>query len=177
VLQVELPSSIAGVPCYPSKLLKTKEGYAVRVMSRRTVICIFASVVASPIATSISSSAGGRTLAIKGYDPVAYFKLGKPTLGLPEFEYEWDEHRYRFSSAEHRDLFKADPLRYAPQFANFCTMALTRGKVVEANPEYWLISGGNLFVFSQPLGPELFQQALVENLNKATQNRALIHKR
>src|ERR1700739_3064213 len=36
-------------------------------------------------------------LAIKGYDPVAYFTDGKPTHGLPEIEYEWDEHRYRFA--------------------------------------------------------------------------------
>ena len=32
-------------------------------------------------------------LAIKGYDPVAYFTEGKPTPGVPEIEYEWDEHR------------------------------------------------------------------------------------
>jgi hypothetical protein len=64
-------------------------------------------------------------LAIKGYDPVAYFTVGKPAHGLPEIEYQWDEHRYRFSSAEHRELFRADPVRYAPQFANFSAMALT----------------------------------------------------
>jgi len=119
----------------------------------------------------------GVQLAIKGYDPVAYFTLGNPTRGVPEIAYEWDEHRYHFARAEHRELFKADPVRYAPQFADFCTMALTRGKVVEANPEYWLISGGNLFIFSQPIGPELFQQAQAENLSKANQNRALIQKR
>src|SRR6185369_4635558 len=39
-------------------------------------------------------------LAIKGYDPVAYFTIGSPTRGLPEIEYEWDEQSYRFASAE-----------------------------------------------------------------------------
>ena len=77
-------------------------------------------------ATSLLSSATAparaqeSALAIKGYDPVAYFTDGKPARGLPEFEYEWDEQRYRFASAEHRELFKADPVRYAPQFGNFC---------------------------------------------------------
>src|SRR5215212_4333949 len=61
-----------------------------------------------------SLAAEGKPLAIKGYDPVAYFKLGKPAHGLPDFELEWDEHRYNFVSAENRELFKADPIRYAP---------------------------------------------------------------
>ena len=76
----------------------------------------------------------------------------KPTPGLPEFEYEWDDHRYRFATAEHRDLFKADPVRYAPQFGNFCAMALAKGELVVANPENWLISDGKLYVFGKPPG-------------------------
>jgi hypothetical protein len=28
-------------------------------------------------------------LAIKGYDPVAYFTDGKPMRGLPDIAYEW----------------------------------------------------------------------------------------
>lgn len=116
-------------------------------------------------------------LAIKGYDPVAYFTLGRPMPGLPGLEYEWDEHRYRFARPEHRDLFKADPLRYAPQFANFCAMALTRGEIHEANPEYWLISDGKLYIFGEPAGPERFRQALTENVLKANQNKALMHRR
>ena len=65
----------------------------------------------------------------RAIDPVAYFTIGKPCArACPEIEYEWDEHRYRFSRAEHRELFKADPVRYAPQFANFCAMALSMGE-------------------------------------------------
>lgn len=74
--------------------------------------------------TSLPSVAVDAPLAIKGYDPVAYLTEGKPTRGLPEFEYQWDEHRYQFASAQHRDMFKADPVHYAPQFGNFCAMAL-----------------------------------------------------
>ena len=54
-------------------------------------------------------------LALKGYDPVAYFTDGRPTLGKAEFEYAWDEVRYRFASDEHMKMFRADPDRYAPQ--------------------------------------------------------------
>ena len=115
--------------------------------SRRNAFRLALLVAASPLVTSIPSAATDVPLAIKGYDPVAYFTDGKPTRGAPEFEYQWDEHRYRFASAEHRDLFKADPVHYAPQFGNFCAMALALGKVVVANPENWLVSDNKLYVF------------------------------
>ena len=116
-------------------------------------------------------------LAIQGYDPVAYFTLGRPTRGLPDIEYEWDEYRYRFASTGHRDLFKADPVRYAPQFENTCTMALIRGEIHEANPEYWLISDGGLYLFGARVGVQSFQRDLSGNIIRANQNRALIRQR
>ena len=115
-------------------------------------------------------------LAIKGYDPVAYFKVGRPVEGLPKYEYKWDELRYRFSREENLKLFKADPVRYAPQFANFCAMALTRGELVEADPKNWLISDGKLYVFGKTIGPGLFRKNLDQNVAKANQNRPLISK-
>src|SRR5262245_39570296 len=114
---------------------------AVQRLSRRDAVCLLALLGAVPHTRALAGAAtDGPPLAIKGYDPVAYFTLGKPAAGLPAIEYEWDEQRYRFARPEHRDLFKADPVRYAPQFAGFCAAALTRGQVDEANPEYWLIS-------------------------------------
>jgi len=117
-------------------------------------------------------------LAIKGYDPVAYFTDGKPTLGLASIEHEWDGRIYRFASAEHRDRFKADPARYAPQFGNFCAMALSMGQVVVADPENWLVSDGKLYVFGKPApaGPALFQKDLAGNIAKANQSRAILPK-
>jgi hypothetical protein len=136
-------------------------------------------LAASPLvgAPSRPFAAESVPLAIKGYDPVAYFTVGKPTRGLPELEHEWDERRYRFSRAEHRELFKADPVRYAPQFADFCAMALSLGEIVVADPEIWLVSNGRLYIFGKPAGPDLFKQDLARNLSKANQNRALVQKR
>src|SRR6266446_4122172 len=73
---------------------------------------------------------------------------------------------------------KADPARYAPQFGNFCAMALSKGEIVVADPENWLISDGKLYVFGKaaPAGPALFQQNLAENMAKANQNRPILPK-
>jgi YHS domain-containing protein len=149
-------------------------------LSRRNAIRLGLLVAASRLVTSAPSLAADKmSLAIKGYDPVAYFTLGRPVRGRPEFEYEWDELRYNFSSAEHRELFKADPVRYAPQFGIYCAMALSNGELDEANPENWLISDGKLYIFNKaaPMGPALFQKDLAGNIARANQNRVLIEKR
>jgi YHS domain-containing protein len=127
-------------------------------------------LTASAGAEAKRSAADDVPLAIHGYDPVAYFSDGKPTRGRPEFAYDWDGYRYRFSSAAHRDLFRANPVRYAPQFANFCAMALSRGEVLEANPAYWLISDGKLYLFGKPGGPERFRRGLAGHIAQATRN-------
>jgi hypothetical protein len=149
-------------------------------LSRRSVMCGFVLLSAGVIcATAARSMAAEEVpLAIKGYDPVAYFTDSKPVRGLPEIEYKWDEYRYRFSSAEHRELFKADPVRFAPQFGNFCAMALSKGEIVVADPENWLIADGKLYVFGKPApaGPVLFQENLAENMANAHQNRPILPK-
>jgi YHS domain-containing protein len=145
--------------------------------SRRNAIRLMLSAASSTLATAVSSNAAEKApLAIQGYDPVAYFTDAKPTRGLPEFKYEWDEHSYRFASATHRELFKADPVRYAPQFADFCAMSLAQREIVEADPENWLISEGKLYLFGKSIGPELFQEDLAANVARANQNRDLIGK-
>ena len=145
--------------------------------SRRTALHL-GLLAALALVPSLPSHAMDMPLAIQGYDPVAYFTDGKPARGTAEFEYQWDEHTYRFASMEHRELFKAEPVRYAPQFGNFCAMALAVGRIVVANPENWLISEGKLYVFGSPApaGPALFQKDLAGNITKANQNRPMLPK-
>jgi len=146
-------------------------------ITRRHAARALALITAFELIPSLPATAANEfPLAIKGYDPVAYFTVGKPTAGLAEFEYAWDERRYRFANAENRELFKAEPVRYAPQFGNFCAMALSLGQLVEADPENWLVSDGKLYVFGKPApaGPALFQKDLAHNVAKANQNRPLL---
>jgi hypothetical protein len=148
-------------------------------LSRRSVLLLTAVTMALPL-DGVTSPADAQEvpLAIKGYDPVAYFTDGKPVPGRAEFEFEWDDRRWRFASAEHRDLFKASPVRYAPQFGNYCAMALALNQVVVADPENWLISDGKLYVFGKPApaGPVLFEKDLAGNINKANSNRTILPK-
>jgi hypothetical protein len=84
-------------------------------------------------------------VAIHGYDTVAYFTEGKPTKGKGEFEETWEDARWRFASATNRDLFKANPERYAPQYGGYCSAGLATGEYANGNPEAWNIVDGKLY--------------------------------
>jgi len=58
-------------------------------------------------------------VAIKGYDPVAYFTEGEAVKGKRTFSYVWNEAKWYFASAANRDLFASDPERYAPQYGGY----------------------------------------------------------
>jgi len=90
---------------------------------------------------------GGEGPALQGYDPVAYFTMGKAMKGTEEFNHDWLGASWHFVSAEHRDLFAADPTKYAPQHGGYCSVGATGGGTYSANPESWRIVDGKLYLF------------------------------
>lgn len=84
--------------------------------------------------------------AIRGYDPVAYFTVGKPVVGKEEFVYNWNNANWFFSSKQHLDLFKANPAKYAPQYGGYCAYGLSRGYKASTVPEAWTIDNGKLYL-------------------------------
>jgi YHS domain-containing protein len=65
-------------------------------------------------------------VAIKGYDPVAYFTDAKPVEGNGDFTFEWNGAKWRFANAEHLAAFKAAPEKYAPQYGGYCAWAVSQ---------------------------------------------------
>ena len=92
------------------------------------------------------------TVAIKGYDPVAYFEQGRPVKGVPSLAHDFDDRRYLFSSAKHRDLFAANPERYVPQFHGLCAAGLADGRIVEPDPTAFVVRDGKLYLFQGSKG-------------------------
>jgi YHS domain-containing protein len=138
---------------------------------RDSSICLVAITVLVLLAlTAMPSQSKEPWLAIGGYDPVAYFTQSRATRGDTRYEYVWDDARYHFVSAQNRDLFKASPERYAPQFPGYCAMSLVEGVKVEPNPENWLIADGKLYLFGKPIGPERFSANIDQNIALANEN-------
>lgn len=84
--------------------------------------------------------------AIKGYDPVAYFKLGMPARGKPEHAVMHAGATWLFSSAEHKALFEQAPDKYAPAYGGYCAYGVSRGYLVKIEPEAWSIHEGRLYL-------------------------------
>jgi YHS domain-containing protein len=109
-------------------------------------------------------------IALKGYDPVAYFTLSTPTPGVAEYDYVYDGVRYYFANARHRDLFKANPEKYAPQFGGNCANNMANGVRRDSDPTVWVIIGDKLYVFAGSAGAERFRKDAETAALKASAN-------
>ena len=87
----------------------------------------------------------GTPLALHGFDPVAYFTVGKPLQGNAKLVASHNGAAYYFASQENLDTFKANPAKYAPQFGGYCAYGVSVGKKFDGNPNFWKIEGGKLY--------------------------------
>jgi YHS domain-containing protein len=85
-------------------------------------------------------------LALTGYDPVSYFSGSAPTDGKARFTAQHNGLTYRFATAENRDIFLAEPARYAPQFDGYCAYGVSRGYKVGVDPLAYRVVEGKLYV-------------------------------
>lgn len=85
-------------------------------------------------------------VAIKGYDPVAYFTEGRPVLGDPAVTAEFDGATWRFATPEHRRAFLAYPSRYEPEYGGFCAYGAAKGRKTDIDPAAFSIIGGRLYL-------------------------------
>lgn len=85
-------------------------------------------------------------VAIKGYDPVAYFVDGAPTKGDPAFTSAYEGATWQFANAANRDLFAADPAKYAPAYGGWCAYGMAQGGKVPIDPAAWSIVDGTLYL-------------------------------
>lgn len=85
-------------------------------------------------------------VAIHGYDPVAYFTQGKPVAGRSDINHTWKGAIWYFSTPENRDLFKANPTQYAPQYGGYCAWAVSQNYTADIDPKAWTIVNGKLYL-------------------------------
>ena len=118
-----------------------------------------------PVYTGTFSS-----LAVSGYDPVAYFTEGKPVEGSSDFEYEWNGATWRFANQANLDAFKANPETYAPQFGGYCAWAVSQGYTASADPEAWRIVNDKLYLNYSKGVQAKWEQDVPGNIAKGNQN-------
>ena len=113
-------------------------------ISRRLLIALFACITASPLVAGEYFEVDG--VALRGYDPVAYFVEGHPVKGLPAHSYRYRDSLFLFSTAENQKKFVSDPAKYAPQFGGFCALGTANGYKVKTEPDAFKVVGGKLYL-------------------------------
>jgi YHS domain-containing protein len=109
-------------------------------------------------------------VAIEGYDTVAYFTDGKATKGSEEFAYDWLGATWYFANAEHRDLFAAKPVQYAPQYGGHCALGAAFGEnTANIDPEAWSIVKGKLYLQYSKGGRDVWEQDSADMIAAADQ--------
>jgi hypothetical protein len=98
-------------------------------------------------------------VAIKGYDPVAYFTQSKAVLGDPGISAEWLGAEWHFASSQDRDLFIANPIRYAPQYGGHCADGVAYGEnapTINIDPTAWVVINDKLYLNYDPSAAKEF---------------------
>jgi YHS domain-containing protein len=84
-----------------------------------TVFFTWSFILIACSAQVVPINAGADGVALKGYDPVAYFTMGLPVKGHKEFQFEWKNTKWLFANSEHLTLFQENPEKYAPQYGGY----------------------------------------------------------
>ena len=109
-------------------------------------------------------------VAIKGYDPVAYFTEGEPVPGDPALTAEFDGATWRFTSPEHRRAFLAHPTRYEPEYGGFCAYGTAQGRKTDIDPAAFSIIGGRLYLNASLQVRTIWRSDLLHAIAEADRN-------
>lgn len=83
--------------------------------------------------------------AIKGYDPVAFFVESKAVKGVKEVTYDWNGATWHFATKKNKDLFVANPEKYAPQYGGYCAYGTADGHKAPTETDTWTIDNNKLY--------------------------------
>lgn len=88
------------------------------------------------------------SVAIQGYDPVAYFTQNKAIAGSKNFSHTHQGVVYYFATKANLEAFKHNADKYEPQYGGWCAYAMgATGEKVEVDPETFKLLDGKLYLF------------------------------
>lgn len=157
-----------------AQILRSNEKNTVRAI---LIVVVFYLLTLSPALAIETINKTSDSVAIKGYDPVAYFTDGKPVKGNRALEYVWTGAKWHFSSAAHKDLFIRNPAQYAPKYGGYCAYAVSLGTVADIDPEAWNIVAGKLYLNLSKKIQYKWSKDIPGNIKKADQKWPAILKK
>ncbi len=145
-----------------------QEIYIVKTLIACVVVLLFSSFTFAEKSVKPVNAKDG--IAIRGYDAVAYFTSSKPVKGSEKYQHSWNGATWHFSNEENRKLFAAAPEKYAPQFGGYCAYAASRDYIYDADPEFWKIVDGKLYLNYNADAKKEWEKDIPENIKKGNEN-------
>jgi len=108
--------------------------------------------------------------AIKGFDTVAYFTMGKSVKGNADISVMWKGVIWRFANQAHREQFEANPRAFAPQYGGYCAYEVSNGNRVASEPKSWYIADGKLYLIRTLYIRTLWQLDISGHIERANAN-------
>ena len=141
------------------------------------VVALFVGLDALAAATRVEPLNKDRSsVALKGYDPVAYFQQGMAVKGSAQFVHQWMGATWHFASQQSRDTFAANPQQFAPQYGGYCSWAVSRGYTADIDPEAWKVVDGKLYLNYSKGVQKKWETDIPGNISKADGNWPGLHK-
>jgi YHS domain-containing protein len=125
---------------------------------------------ADEVNVSKGGTLAGPGLAAHGYDVVALFTEGSPTIGSDAYAIAYGGGTYRFASQANLDAFKANPSKYEPAYGGFCAYGVALGKKFDGDPRFWKIVDGRLYLNLNGNIQSEWSKDVASNIAKADTN-------
>lgn len=136
--------------------------------------CLAGPAPAQPPTTSGGSGQAllnlDNTVAVHGYDVVAYFNQNRPRRGDKRLKQSLGMANYYFASRRNRYQFLQDAPKYQPQFGGYCTLAMAMGRLEDIDPHAFTIYRDKLYLFRDENAKQAFFQDPEHIIYQATAN-------
>lgn len=86
-------------------------------------------------------------LAVRGYDLVEMVDSNRLKKGLQDIFTSLDNAKFLFSSEENKKTFLENSQKYLPEYGGFCSIAMSEGAFVDANPKAFIKQNNKLYLF------------------------------
>ena len=129
------------------------------------IFCIFSQLAIA--GDAVFEKAG---VAIGGYDPVSYHIMRKASKGDSRYLFQWNNTRWHFTSESNKELFAANPEKYAPRYGGFCAYAASKGALAPTDPQAWTIKDDRLYLNYSTAVRSKWREDIDTNITLADKN-------
>lgn len=110
-----------------------------------TIFLIVISISVKAQSTEFNTKKG---YVAEGYDVVSYFNEKTPIVGNKKYQATFEKATFKFASAKNLEIFKANPLKYIPQYGGFCAYAVAaKNTKMDIDADSYEIRDGKLYLF------------------------------